>query len=86
MKKMLVLLFACLLVLAGCSSKSEPQGGGAAKKAEPKVMKMAVATSKDRSLTKGLYKFAEIVEKRDKRLDQSRSVSGWAARGRFGGV
>jgi len=63
MKKMLVLLLACLFVIAGCSSKPEPQGGGAAKKVEPKVMKMAVATSKDRSLTKGLYKFAEIVEK-----------------------
>ncbi|MED0662074.1 TRAP transporter substrate-binding protein [Geobacillus thermodenitrificans] len=63
MKKMLALLVVFLLVLAGCSSKSETQGGGAAKKTEPKVMKMAVATSKDRSLTKGLYKFAEIVEK-----------------------
>ncbi|RBW70695.1 TRAP transporter substrate-binding protein [Bacillus taeanensis] len=62
MKKLLCLfLLTGLLLLAACgeeTSSSTEEGA-----AETKVMKLAVATSKDRSLTQGLYKFEEIVEK-----------------------
>lgn len=47
-----------LLVVSGCSSKKDaaPAGG-------VKVMKLGIVTNSDRSLTKGLKKFAEIIEK-----------------------
>ncbi|WP_046180067.1 TRAP transporter substrate-binding protein [Domibacillus tundrae] len=60
MKKLIVLLVTMtMMILAACSGSGESESGGAA---EVKTMKMAVATSKDRSLTKGLDKFKEIVE------------------------
>lgn len=60
MKKVLAGLMVgmFLMVAAGCSSKpAEPQ------KAGPKVMKLGIVTNKDRSLTQGLVKFGQIVEK-----------------------
>lgn len=63
MKKYLTLIslaiIACLLLVTGCSSQT--QSGG--KKDGTKVMKLGIVTNKDRSLTKGLQKFAELVEK-----------------------
>ncbi|MCX7779447.1 MAG: TRAP transporter substrate-binding protein [Negativicutes bacterium] len=62
MKKVLSLISLVLiagLVLAGCSGQKD----AGEKKAGPKVMKLGIVTNKDRSLTKGLVKFAEIVEK-----------------------
>ncbi|SDF46348.1 TRAP transporter substrate-binding protein [Sporolituus thermophilus] len=53
------LLVACLLFISGCSSESNSGN----KSAGTKVMKLGIVTNKDRSLTKGLYKFGEIVEK-----------------------
>lgn len=66
MKKfILASIITSMVALVGCSSESaEPQAGSATPaKGEEKVMKLAVVTSKDRSLTQGLYKFGEIVEK-----------------------
>ncbi|MEW9669539.1 DctP family TRAP transporter solute-binding subunit [Ammoniphilus sp. 3BR4] len=68
MKKfILASIITSMVALVGCSSQTtEPQAGEAnqaAPKGEEKVMKLAVVTSKDRSLTQGLYKFGEIVEK-----------------------
>lgn len=65
MKKCMIwLVAAVMMVLAACSGNSggseSSSGSGGSK--ETKTMKMAVATSKDRSLTQGLYKFQEIVE------------------------
>ena len=60
MKKVLAGLMVgmFLVVAAGCSSKpAEPQKSG------PKVMKLGIVTNKDRSLTQGLVKFGQIVEK-----------------------
>jgi tripartite ATP-independent transporter DctP family solute receptor len=61
-KKIITVFFiiTSLLILGACSGKSASNGSGSE---ESKVMKLAVVTSKDRSLTKGLYKFEEIVEK-----------------------
>lgn len=53
----LVLIISVLLA-AGCSSSTDT-----AKTTGPKVMKLGIVTNKDRSLTKGLVKFAELVEK-----------------------
>lgn len=65
MKKYLVavslLVVASLFVVTGCGSSTKSDGGD--KKAGPKVMKLGIVTNKDRSLTKGLVKFAELVEK-----------------------
>ena len=47
-----------LLVVSGCSKGSDSKGSG-----DVKVMKLGIVTSSDRSLTKGLKKFAEIIEK-----------------------
>ncbi|RAK22025.1 tripartite ATP-independent transporter DctP family solute receptor [Anoxybacillus vitaminiphilus] len=64
MKKLLILLLTCILALVGCSNgSSSGEKSNEAGTAKQKVMKLAVVTSKDRSLTKGLYKFGEIVEK-----------------------
>jgi TRAP-type transport system periplasmic protein len=74
MKKfMSVVVSACMLTVVGCSAPSntkesappatEKQTKTETPAANAKVMKLAVVTSKDRSLTKGLYKFGEIVEK-----------------------
>lgn len=70
MKKFLVLvLSACFLaaLAAGCGSagkqKAAPEASQGAKPAAAKVMKIGSVNAKDRSLSKGLYKFAEIVEK-----------------------
>ncbi|MBP1931073.1 TRAP transporter substrate-binding protein [Ammoniphilus resinae] len=77
MKKIVnVLVTGCLLALVGCSSNSttpapkaeEPSDTkenpeAAAAPTDVKVMKLSVVTSKDRSLTQGLVKFGEIVEK-----------------------
>jgi tripartite ATP-independent transporter DctP family solute receptor len=54
-----LLLIFCLLLVTGCSS----QKTDSEKKAGPKVMKLGIVTNKDRSLTQGLVKFGEIVEK-----------------------
>ncbi|MGO4886734.1 TRAP transporter substrate-binding protein [Anaerobacillus sp. MEB173] len=69
MKKIFaVMLFVSLLFIAACGSQetnngSEGDSNGEAI-ASQKVMKFAVATPDERSLTKGLYKFAEIVEEK----------------------
>ncbi|MDR7314728.1 TRAP transporter substrate-binding protein [Brevibacillus nitrificans] len=67
MKKFVIFsVLSCMLALVGCSSQSSsPSGAGAGGqgKAEQKVMKLAVVTAQDRSLTKGLIKFGEILEK-----------------------
>lgn len=55
-----LLVIASLLFVAGCGSSQKDAG---AKKDGPKVMKLGIVTNKDRSLTKGLVKFGEIVEK-----------------------
>ena len=47
-----------LLVVSGCSKGSDSKGSG-----DVKVMKLGIVTNSDRSLTKGLKKFAEIIEK-----------------------
>ncbi|MGM0876694.1 MAG: TRAP transporter substrate-binding protein [Bacillota bacterium] len=63
MKKLLsIFLIISLFVLGACSGNSVSNDSGSGS-GEAKVMKLAVVTSKDRSLTKGLYKFQEIVEK-----------------------
>lgn len=63
MKKLLMLLLICMLPMVGCSNDSSSEEKSEGKTTNSKIIKLAVATSKDRSLTKGLYKFAEIVEK-----------------------
>jgi TRAP-type transport system periplasmic protein len=64
MKKFFILLLVCMLPLIGCSNNPSSSGKSSdTKTTGSKVMKLAVVTSKDRSLTKGLYKFGEIVEK-----------------------
>lgn len=71
MKKLLALSLVTCLALVGCSSQTAntPKETATEKsaevksKTEVKVMKLAVVTPKDRSLTQGLYKFGEIVEK-----------------------
>ncbi|HZG17324.1 MAG TPA: TRAP transporter substrate-binding protein [Candidatus Bathyarchaeia archaeon] len=66
MKKMVIFtVLSCLLSLVvGCSSQSaSPTPNSGQSTASPKVMKLAVVTAKDRSLTKGLIKFGEILEK-----------------------
>lgn len=67
MKKYLSLLMVIgLLLLASCSQQSTNEGtvnhSNTGVKDGVKVMKTAVATSENRSLTKGLVRFAEIVE------------------------
>lgn len=62
MKKYMSLVLAICLTFvftAGCSQQKD----SGEKKAGVKVMKMGIVTNKDRSLTKGLVKFGEIVEK-----------------------
>ena len=64
MKKILsFVMIMSLLLLGACSGKEASSSSTENKTVKAKVMKLAVATSKDRSLTKGLYKFGEIVEK-----------------------
>jgi tripartite ATP-independent transporter DctP family solute receptor len=69
MKKMIMLsVLTCMLAIAGCSSQQSASptannNSSNQSSAEPKVMKLAVVTAKERSLTKGLYKFGEILEK-----------------------
>lgn len=62
MKKSFKLLSLALslsmLVVSGCSKGGDSKGSG-----DVKVMKLGIVTSSDRSLTKGLKKFAEIIEK-----------------------
>ncbi|WP_391558093.1 TRAP transporter substrate-binding protein [Robertmurraya sp.] len=68
MKRVLSLLFVlCLMILGACSQQStnnenneEPKDSDV--KTSEKLMKLAVVTSEDRSLTKGLVKFGELVE------------------------
>lgn len=68
MKRVLSLLFVlCLMFLGACSQQStnnenneEPKDSDV--KTSEKLMKLAVVTSEDRSLTKGLVKFGELVE------------------------
>ncbi|WP_066047840.1 TRAP transporter substrate-binding protein [Robertmurraya korlensis] len=68
MKRALSLLFVlCLMILGACSQQSannesnkEPEKANGA--TNEKLMKLAVVTSEDRSLTKGLVKFGELVE------------------------
>ncbi|WP_088104459.1 TRAP transporter substrate-binding protein [Halalkalibacter urbisdiaboli] len=71
MKKFLgALLMVMLLVLTACgggetggsNESSSDTNEEATPSSEPKTMKLAVATSEERSLTKGLFKFKEIVE------------------------
>lgn len=60
MKKFLsLILIGCLVLVVGCSSQKPAEE----KKAENKVMKIGSVNAKDRSLTKGMVKFGEIVEK-----------------------
>ncbi|MDT8861475.1 DctP family TRAP transporter solute-binding subunit [Alkalihalobacillus sp. MEB130] len=53
--KKLGMILLCLVVLTACSTVYSDN--------EEKIMRLAVATPEERSLTKGLYKFADIVEK-----------------------
>lgn len=63
MKKLLSLvLIGCLFLVVGCSSSEKKP----AEQPKEKVMKLGIVTNKDRSLTKGLVKFGEIVEKETK--------------------
>ncbi|WP_400164180.1 TRAP transporter substrate-binding protein [Brevibacillus sp. TJ4] len=68
MKKVVMYaILAGMLAVAGCSSQSpgtvsSGEAGTQGGNSEPKVMKLAVATAPDRSLTKGLVKFGEILE------------------------
>ena len=59
MKKLLsgLLVVMFLVGVAGCSKATETPKSGT------KVMKLGIVTNKDRSLTQGLVKFGEIVEK-----------------------
>jgi TRAP-type transport system periplasmic protein len=63
-----LLIFLCFLVLGACSQQSQTNEGvketsnDAKAQAGQKTMKLAVVTAEDRSLTKGLVKFAELVE------------------------
>jgi tripartite ATP-independent transporter DctP family solute receptor len=60
MKKILsLLLIGCLVLVVGCSSQKPADN----KPAAQKVMKIGSVNAKDRSLTKGMVKFGEIVEK-----------------------
>lgn len=66
MKKVVIFsVLSCMLALVGCSAQTAAPSASSAGQvsAEPKVMKLAVVTAKDRSLTKGLVKFGEILEK-----------------------
>ncbi|OIJ14045.1 ABC transporter substrate-binding protein [Anaerobacillus arseniciselenatis] len=64
-----VLLLAILLILGACSNETgntSPNGdtnGDGGSNGDVKTMRMAVATPEERSLTQGLYRFAEIVER-----------------------
>jgi tripartite ATP-independent transporter DctP family solute receptor len=63
MRKLLMsFLIIGLLLLAACSGNTASNESSRTS-GDAKVMKLAVVTSKDRSLTKGLFKFEEIVEK-----------------------
>lgn len=63
MKKVLLLILVLFAaVLTACSQDSEKKSGSA--ETGEKVMKLAVATAEDRSLTKGLVKFGELVEEK----------------------
>lgn len=68
MKKAIALLLMLLLVLLGaCSQQSATEGEKESPKdtkteSSPKLMKLAVVTSEERSLTKGLVKFGELIE------------------------
>ena len=66
MKKMLTLiLIMSLLVLGACSQNTSNKAkDGSKSKSAAKVMRLAVATPDERSLTKGLRKFGEIIEKK----------------------
>jgi len=55
-----IVIIASMLFAAGCSSQ---KSAGDQKAGGTKVMKLGIVTNQDRSLTKGLKKFAEIVEK-----------------------
>lgn len=56
-----LVVIVSMLFVAGCSSQ---KGAGDQKAAGgTKVMKLGIVTNQDRSLTKGLKKFAELVEK-----------------------
>lgn len=70
MKKMLSVMLAVILVLAGCSQQSantknvqSTSNANSNSPKEVKIMKLSVVVPKDRSLAKGLFKFGEIVEK-----------------------
>lgn len=60
MKKLLALLMVLVFVLAGCGGTKEKAPES---KAPGKVMKIGSVNPKERSLSKGFYKFKEIVEK-----------------------
>ncbi len=66
MKKLLTALsVASMLALVACGGQSEETSGenGETASGETKLMKLAVVTPEERSLTQGLYKFQEIVER-----------------------
>lgn len=60
MKKLLALLMAMVFVLAGCGGTQQK---APEQKAATKVMKIGSVNPKERALSKGFYKFKEIVEK-----------------------
>ena len=67
MKKALSYIFIlCFVLLAACSQETNEDVEGAEKSqsADGKLMKLAVVTNEDRSLTKGLVKFGELVEEK----------------------
>jgi tripartite ATP-independent transporter DctP family solute receptor len=59
-KKLLALLMVLVFVLAGCGGTQQK---APEQKAAGKVMKIGSVNPKERSLSKGFYKFKEIVEK-----------------------
>lgn len=60
MKKLLALLMVMVFVLAGCGGTQQK---APEQKAAGKVMKIGSVNPKERALSKGFYKFKEIVEK-----------------------
>lgn len=70
MKKALILCLSLLVLLVGCSTQEKnapaadsPKDATSAAPKEVKTMKLSVVVPKERSLAKGLFKFAEIIEK-----------------------
>jgi len=62
MKKYLALYLLSFVLIMGACSQDSQEGNSAGDSTEQKLMRLAVVTPEERSLTQGLYKFAELVE------------------------